>query len=260
MQDLTPRVWLDFLLGLADRADAIARRWFRRDDLGVATKADRSPVTAADLEIERELRAMACAAHPALSLVGEEYGSSASGHIKLILDPIDGTANFARGIPIFASLLAIEVQDELVAGVVSAPALNTRWHAARGCGAFRNDRPIRVSSIASIQESQVFHGGMAGAERTGELPGLMTLLRTSKRQRGFGDFYQHMLVAEGAGEVSIDTGLAPWDIAALIVVVEEAGGRATTLDGRRDIHGRSLLCTNGLLHEPARTMLLGAAQ
>ncbi len=260
MQDLTPRAWRDFLLGLADRADAIARRWFRCDDLDVATKADRSPVTAADLEIERELRAMACAAHPALSLVGEEYGSSAGGHIKLILDPIDGTANFARGIPIFASLLAIEVQDELVAGVVSAPALGTRWHAARGCGAFRNDRPIRVSRVASIQESQVFHGGMAGAERTGELPGLMTLLRASKRQRGFGDFYQHMLVAEGAGEVSIDTGLAPWDIAALVVVVEEAGGRATTLEGTQDIHGRSLLCTNGLLHESARTMLLGAAQ
>jgi len=260
VQDLTPRAWLDFLRGLADRADVIARRWFRCEDLDVATKADRSPVTAADLEIERELSAMALAVHPGLSLIGEEYGTSTAGRIKLILDPIDGTANFARGIPIFASLLAIEADHELVAGVVSAPALNTRWHAARGCGAFRNDKPIRVSNVASISESQVFHGGMAGTERTGELPGLMTLLRASKRQRGFGDFYQHVLVAEGGGEISIDTGLAPWDIAALVVVIEEAGGRATTLEATQDIHGRSLLCTNGLLHESARKMLLGAAQ
>jgi histidinol-phosphatase len=116
-----------------------------------------------------------------------------------------------------------------------------------------------VSAIDRLDQAQVFHGGMAGAERTGELPGLTALLRASKRQRGFGDFYQHVLVAEGAGEIAIDVGLAPWDIAALAVVTEEAGGRATTLAGHRDIEGRSLLTTNGRLHETARTMLLGEA-
>lgn len=257
MQDLTSRDWLDFLLGLADQAEPIARHWFRRSDLDIAVKADQSPVTEADLAIEREIRTAALARHPGIGLIGEEYGSTEARAISLIVDPIDGTANFARGIPVFATLLAIQVGTEIVAGVVAAPGLGTRWHAARGCGAFRDGRPIRVSTVNRIEHAQVFHGGMAGAERTGDLPGLMSLLRASKRQRGFGDFWQHVLVAEGAGEVAIDVGLAPWDIAALGIVVEEAGGRATTLAGERDIHGRSLLTTNGALHEPVRTLLLG---
>lgn len=259
MQDLTAQDWLGFLLGLADRADPIARHWFRRDGLDVAIKADQSPVTAADLAIERELRTAALTAHPDIGLIGEEYGSTAQKRTSLILDPIDGTANFARGIPIFASLLAVQIDREIVAGVVTAPALGTRWYAARGCGAFRDGHPIRVSGIDALTDAQVFHGGMAGAERTGELPGILPLLRASKRQRGFGDFYQHVLVAEGAGEVAIDVGLAPWDIAALVAVLEEAGGRATTLTGERDIHGRSLLTSNGRLHEAARALLLGEA-
>lgn len=259
MQDLTAQGWLDFLLGLAGRAEPIARHWFRRNDLDITIKADQSPVTAADLAIERELRTAALAVHPDIGLIGEEYGSTETKTTNLIVDPIDGTANFARGIPIFASLLAIQVEHEIVAGVVTAPALGTRWYAARGCGAFRDGHPIRVSGIDALTDAQVFHGGMAGAERTGELPGMLPLLRASKRQRGFGDFWQHVLVAEGAGEVAIDVGLAPWDIAALIIVTEEAGGRATTLAGDRDIHGRSLLTTNGHLHEPARALLIGAA-
>lgn len=257
MQDLTPRDWLDFLLTLADLAEPIATHWFRRDGLDIALKTDASPVTAADLDIERAVRAAAIAAHPDIGLIGEEYGSTAAKHVNLVIDPIDGTANFARGIPIFATLLAIEVDAEIVAGVVAAPALATRWYAARGHGAWRNGRRIHVSSIADLAAAQVFHGGTAGAERTGELPGFLPLLHASKRQRGFGDFYQHVLVAEGAGEIAIDVGLAPWDIAALVIVTEEAGGRATTLAGQRDIRGRSLLSTNGLLHERARTMLLG---
>lgn len=258
MQDLTPQRALEFLLGLADRADAIARHWFRRDDLDIALKPDQTPVTAADLAIERELRSAALAAWPEIGLIGEEYGSTAARRISLVLDPIDGTANFARGIPVFATLLALQIDDEIVAGVATAPALGTRWHAARGCGAYRNGSRMRVSAIERLDQAQIFHGGMAGTERTGELPGLTALLRASKRQRGFGDFWQHVLVAEGAGEVAIDVGLSPWDIAALVVIAEEAGGRATTLDARRDIHGRSLLTTNGRLHESARTLLIGA--
>lgn len=257
MQDLKPRDWLDFLLKLADLAEPIALRWFRHDDLDVAVKSDASPVTAADLEIERAVRTAAATAYPDLGLIGEEYGSTGATHANLVIDPIDGTANFARGIPIFATLLAIEIDARIVAGVVAAPALATRWYAARGEGAWRNGRRIHVSTIDELGAAQVFHGGTAGAERTGELPGFLPLLRASKRQRGFGDFYQHVLVAEGAGEIAIDIGLAPWDIAALVIVTEEAGGRATALTGKRDIRGRSLLSTNGRLHECARAMLLG---
>ena len=254
---MPPAAWLAFLLELAERADAIALEWFRRQDLDVATKADQTPVTAADLAIERELRTMAQARHPSLGLVGEEYGAGACAAVNLIIDPIDGTANFARGIPIFATLLAIQSGDDMLAGVVSAPALGTRWWAAQGGGAFRNDKSIRVSQVDRLADAQVFHGGIAGVERNAEIPGFMGLLRASRRQRGFGDFYQHVLVAEGAGEIAIDVGLAPWDIAALLVVVEEAGGCATTLDGRRDLHGRSLITSNGALHEHALAVLAG---
>ncbi|RPI46101.1 MAG: histidinol-phosphatase [Betaproteobacteria bacterium] len=257
---MTPADWLALLHALADRADAIALDWFRRQDLDVATKADQTPVTAADLAIERELRTMAQSRHPSLGLIGEEYGATASAAVNLIVDPIDGTANFARGIPIFATLLAIQSGDDMLAGVVSAPALATRWRAAKGCGALRNDKPIRVSRIDRLAEAQVFHGGVAGVERNAEIPGFMDLLRASKRQRGFGDFYQHVLVAEGAGEIAIDIGLAPWDIAALVIVLEEAGGRASTLDGRRDIHGRSLVASNGALHEQALAVLAGTSR
>ena len=253
---MTPGDWLPFLAELAQRADAIALDWFGRLDLDVATKADQTPVTAADLQIERELRAIAQARHPGLGLVGEEYGATSSAPTRLIVDPIDGTANFARGIPIFATLLAIQCGEEIVAGTVSAPALGARWQAARGCGAFRGAKRIHVSRIDRLEDSQVFHGGLCGMERVADLPGIMALLRTSKRQRGFGDFYQHVLVAEGAGEVAIDVGLAPWDIAALVVLVEEAGGRASAVNGRRDITARSLITSNGLLHEQARTLLL----
>ena len=254
---MSPSQWLAFLTELADRADAIALRYFRSRDLHVATKGDLTPVTAADLKIESELRALAAARHPGLGLVGEEYGSGSAADTRLIVDPIDGTANFARGIPIFATLLAIQAGNDVLAGVASAPALATRWQAARTCGAFRNGTPIRVSAVDTLAEAQVFHGGVAGAERNAEVPGFMPLMRAAKRQRGFGDFYQHMLVAEGAGEVAIDIGLAAWDIAALTVVIDEAGGRWSALDGTRDIHARSLITSNGVLHEPARLLLMG---
>jgi histidinol-phosphatase len=176
----------------------------------------------------------------------------------LIIDPIDATRNFVRGIPIFATLLAIEQESEIVAGLVSAPALSARWSAARGSGAFAGSRPIRVSRVSDLARSQIFHGSLGGAEAKRLPPGLPTLIRATERQRGLGDFYQHVLVAEGAGEVAIDPVMFPWDIAALQVIVEEAGGRATTLQGERSVYGGSLVCSNGLLHEEALRILRGA--
>lgn len=251
------RDWLPLLVAIADRADPIALRYFRAAGLAVDTKTDESPVTAADRSIEEAARDLVARRAPGLGISGEEFGEtvSASGS-RLIIDPIDGTRNFVRGIPIFASLLAVEEAGEIAAGLVSAPALGLRWHAARGAGAFCGSRPLRVSAICDLAQSQVFHGDLSGTE-TAPPPGIATLFRRVQRTRGFGDFYQHLLVAEGAGEFAVDPAVKPWDIAALQVIVEEAGGRATTLAGERSISGGSLVTSNGLLHDQALRLLLG---
>lgn len=242
--------WLPFLTDLADQADAIALRYFRAGDLHVDAKPDRSLVTQADLEVETALRETTEARFPEIGIFGEEHGqTNADADTRLIIDPIDATANFARGIPIFATLLAIEQGDEVVAGMVSAPALHQRWHAARGHGAFSGDRRLRVSGVAAMEDAQIFHSSLAGAEAVPNSKKIPALLERSWRQRGVGDFYQHMLVAEGCGEVALDPIVMPWDIAPLQVIVEEAGGRATTVSGTRNIRGGSLFSTNGALHD-----------
>ena len=242
--------WLPFLTELADRADALAARWFRTAGLRVEDKADGSPVTEADQAIEAMARALVRQRHPALGVLGEEQGPAGAGESRLIIDPIDGTRNFVRGIPVFATLLAIEVAGEVVAGAVSAPALGARWHAVRGAGAFRDGRRLHVSSVASLSDALLFHGNL-GAQEGGPPAGFMRFVSRVGRTRGFGDFYQHMLVADGAGEIAIDPVMHPWDIAALQVIVEEAGGRATSLTGERSINATSLLTSNGALHDAA---------
>lgn len=251
--------WLPLLTAIADRADPIALRYFRAADLAVDAKADESPVTIADRAIEEAARELVGRRHPGLGIFGEEFGETgAAGEARLIIDPIDGTRNFIRGIPLFASLLAIEAGGEVVAGLVSAPALGQRWHAARGHGAFCGSRPLRVSAVRELTQAQIFHGDLSGTEPPPP-PGAAALFRRAQRTRGFGDFYQHLLVAEGAGEFAIDPSVKPWDVAALQVIVEEAGGRATTLEGERNIAGGSLISSNRLLHEEARRILLGPA-
>ena len=168
----------------------------------------------------------------------------------MIIDPIDGTRNYVRGIPIFGVLLAIEVGGEVAAGLVSAPALHTRWHGARGAGAFRDGMRIGVSSVGTLESALLLHGNLGVAEPAPPF-GFAALAGKVDRTRGFGDFYQHMLVAEGAGEIAIDPAANPWDIAALQVIVEEAGGRATALDGTRSIYAGSLVSSNGMLHQQA---------
>jgi len=242
--------WLSFLIDLADRADPIALSRFRATDLQVETKLDRSLVTEADLAIEEMARTQCRRLHPGLVVCGEEQGSADDGGSgRLWIDPIDATANFVRGIPIFATLLAIEIDDEIVAGLVSAPALATRWSAARGAGAQRNGKPVHVSRVSELEHAQAFHGSLAGSELPQIPAGHRSLLAQTRRQRGFGDFYQHVLVAEGAGELAIDPVVNPWDIAPLMLITEEAGGRATTLTGDVTLFGGSLVTTNGLLHD-----------
>lgn len=247
--------WLRFLSVLADRADGIAMGLFRSPRLGVRQKPGAGAVSDADLRIEEDARRLVGEAWPGLGVLGEEFGETGGGDARLIIDPIDATNNYVCGIPIFATLLAIEVAGEVVAGLASAPALGVRWSATRGGGARRNGQPMQVSRVDRLDQAQVFHSALGGAVSLASHPGMLQLLRGSRRQRGFGDFYQHMLVAEGAGEIAVDLGLAPWDIAALMLVVEEAGGRATALDGRRCIDGGSLLSSNGLLHARALELL-----
>ncbi len=244
-----PADWLPFLHEIADRADEIALRLFRMKGLRVETKADRSPVTEADQAIETAARALARERHAELGLLGEEQGEVAGAtQTRLIIDPIDGTRNFVRGIPLFATLLAIEAHGDVVAGVASAPAMAARWHAARDGGAFRAGRRLHVSGVRTLDRALLFHGNLGRGE-AGPPPGLLRLIGRVERTRGFGDFYQHVLVAEGAGEIAIDPVMQPWDVAALQLIVEEAGGRATGLGGERSIYASSLVSSNGPLHE-----------
>ncbi len=248
--------WLPLLHEIADRADAIALRAFRSPRLRVTEKPDLSPVTDADVAIEEAARELLSARAPELGVLGEEAGEAAgSADARLVIDPIDGTRNFVRGIPVFGTLLAIEAAGEIVAGVASAPALHARWHASRGGGAFQGERRLHVSGVSSLARALLFHSNLGNAE--GRPPaGLPALIDRVDRTRGFGDFWQHLLVAEGAGEIAVDPLMHPWDIAALLVIVEEAGGRATALTGKRSIYGRSLVSTNGVLHEEVLTILV----
>lgn len=249
-----PHDWIPLLHALADRADEISTTYFRASDLPVERKPDRSLVTKADLEVESAMIDMMAQRHPELGVFGEEHGEhQGSSGSRLIVDPIDATANFARGLPIYATLLAIEEDGEVVAGLVAAPALHQRWHAARGEGAFCGTRRLKVSRVAAIEDAQVFHGSVAGAEAVPATAKVLALLQRSWRQRGVGDFYQHMLVAEGCGEIAVDPVVKPWDIAPLQVIVEEAGGLATTLEGERSIYGGSLVTSNSHLHALALT-------
>src|SRR2546425_864714 len=231
--------------------------------LRVEEKADHSPVSDVDKAIEEMARALARERHPGLGVFGEEQGDDpGTAGARLIVDPIDGTVSFVRGIPVFGTLLAIEAEGEVVAGVASAPALGARWHAARGLGAFSGARRLRVSQVGDLQQAMLFHCdlGSGGGGGGGPPAGIMRLMRRVNRTRGLGDFYQHVLVAEGAGEIAIDRVVHPWDIAALQVIVEEAGGRATGLGGERSIYAGTLVSSNGLVHDAALAVLRGGEE
>lgn len=240
--------WLNLLHRICDRADAMSLAYFRGGKLEVQTKPDGSFVTRVDTEIEAAAREMLARLEPELGILGEEFGASGSADNRCIIDPIDATANFIRGIPIFGTLAAIEIGGEVIAGMASAPALGTRWSAARGDGAHRNGNRIHVSSTARIEDAHLFHSGNACMQESGHLDAVMRLSLRTSRQRGFGDFYQGVLVAEGAGDIALDFGIAPWDIAALKIIVEEAGGKATSAAGNPSIYEGSCISTNGILH------------
>jgi histidinol-phosphatase len=241
--------WRDLALSLCDEADAMALAGFRRD-VETSTKPDRSLVTEVDQAIEHMARARLRSEFPGCGIVGEEEGTEAVGAgLCWYVDPIDGTHNFVRGVPIFATLLAVAFEGEIQLGVVSAPVLRERWIAWRGGGAWRGSDRISVSAVATIEESQLLYGSRTVDMKSGLMPGLDATLAEAWRERGFGDFWGYMLVAEGAAEAMIETGAHPWDWAAPLVIVEEAGGRFTAMAGERAIDGASAVATNGLIHE-----------
>jgi histidinol-phosphatase len=223
---------LDFALSLANDADALTLARFRAADLRVETKADLTPVTDADRAVERALRERVARERPGEGVFGEEEGDDGSAN-RWIVDPIDGTRNFSRGIPVWATLLALERDGELVLGVVSAPALGRRWWAARGAGAFANGERIGVSQVRVLAEASV------SCSRARDL----ALLEPHVwHARGLGDFWQHVLVAEGALDAAVDVELALWDRAALEPIVAEAGGSVGTINGQ-------FVTSNGRVHD-----------
>ena len=231
---------LDLALRLADAADAISLPRFGTE-LAIETKADLTPVTEADRAVESELRRLLADERPDDAILGEEGGAAGGGARRWILDPIDGTRNYTRGIPVWATLVALESAGVVQVGVVSAPALGSRWWAERGAGAFANGEPTHVSSIGRVEEAVLSFS----IERT-----VPPLARRAWHARGLGDFWAHMLVAEGAVDGAVDAlGLSEWDLAAVQVIVEEAGGRFSDAAGESRIDSGSAVTSNGLLHD-----------
>ena len=240
---------LAFGLELADLADTITRERFQADDLIVETKPDLSPVTEADRAVEQALRKRISEERPGHSVVGEEFGADQPGSARWILDPIDGTKNYVRGLPVWATLIALERDGRVEVGVASAPALHRRWWAARGEGSFVNGRRTRVSQIAQLSDAVLGYASLLSWEQHGLGEQFLNLARGCWRTRGFGDFWSHMLVAEGAADVAVEPEVEVWDLAALQVIVEEAGGRFTDLGGTPTPAGGSVVSSNGLLHD-----------
>jgi histidinol-phosphatase len=241
--------WRDVAGSICDEADAMAMAGFRRD-IRISTKPDKSLVTEVDQAIEHMARARLRTEFPDCGIVGEEEGTEAAGAaLCWYVDPIDGTHNYVRGVPVFATLLAASFEGELQLGMVSAPGLHERWMAWRGGGAWRGTDRISVSGVATIEDAQLLYGSRSEDMRSGHMPGLDATLAEAWRERGFGEFWSYMLVAEGAAEAMMETGAHPWDWAAPLVIVEEAGGRFSTVTGQRTIEGASAVATNGVIHD-----------
>ncbi|MBO0747611.1 MAG: histidinol phosphatase [Acidimicrobiaceae bacterium] len=285
---------LDLALYLADAADRVTLAAFRRPDLAVETKPDLTPVTDADRAAEHTIREALDVRNPDDAVVGEEFGTTGAGDRRWIVDPIDGTKNFVRGIPVWATLIALEDAGQLTVGVVSAPALGRRWWAGKGLGAFacdipsriagapgpvggvavagggerspsqgpatkRRGTPISVSRVATLADAQLSGASLDGWDERGLTTRVVDLALRCWRDRSFGDFWSHMLVAEGACDIGLDPVASLWDLAALQVIVEEAGGRFTDLDGHPRADGGSGISSNGLLHRHTLDVLAGRA-
>jgi histidinol-phosphatase len=241
-----------------DAAHEAGRFALQHFDVGIAVewKHDQSPVTLADRGAEQLLRTALLTRFPGDGFLGEESGSTpGTSGFRWIIDPIDGTRSFVRGVPLWATLVGLEYQGELIAGVTYIPALKQTYRALRGDGAFRDDRPIHVSRVADLQEAHVFYSSISWFIKAGRQQQFLNLLGPTQRQRGFGDFYGFVLVAQGSGDLMVEHGVHAWDLGALIPLVEEAGGKMTAWDGKTDMERPDVLASNGLLHDEALRIL-----
>ena len=241
---------------LADDADSLTENRFRAQDLHVTAKPDLTPVSDADITVEEAIRRTLARARPRDAVLGEEGGVTGSSNRRWIVDPVDGTKNFVRGVPVWATLLALEVDGEVVAGVVSAPQLGRRWWASEGGGAWTGRSLVkasacRVSDVSRLDDASLSYSSLSGWEEKGRLQDFLDLSRRCWRTRAYGDFWSYMLVAEGAIDLATEPELELYDMAALDIIVREAGGTFTSLDGTPGPHGGNALASNGRLHEQA---------
>lgn len=255
---------LSLALALAADADLISLDRFTSVDLVVTTKPDRTPVTDADQAVERSIRSGIESARPGDSILGEEYGTQGASARQWIIDPIDGTANFLRGVPIWGTLIALAIDGVPVVGVVSSPALGKRWWAATGHGAWAQDtghdaRRIHVSGVADLADASLSYNSIQGWDGADRLEDLLALSRAVWRARAIGDMWSYMLLAEGSLDLVGEFDLKPYDMAALIPIVEEAGGRFTSVEGAPGPWHGTALASNWLLHDSAMAILAGTA-
>ena len=247
---------LALALALADTADRITLDRAGAHDLRVDRKPDRTPVTDADLAVEGAVRAVLAVRRPGDGVLGEEHGGPSEGRRLWVLDPIDGTKNFLRGLPVWATLIALVRDGSPVVGVVSAPALRRRWWAAAGAGAYTRDidgvsRPIRVSEVGELADAYVSTTHLGSWVEYHRRESYLALVDACWENRAFGDFWQHCLVAEGVIDLAAEPIVSPWDVAAVQVLVEQAGGRFTDLAGAPRYDNGTALSSNGFLHDAA---------
>lgn len=249
---------LDLALDMADAADRISMKHYFATHLDVQLKPDHTPVTEADKAVEKRLRSALKKLRPADGIIGEEFGGATWSHLPSgrtwVIDPIDATKNYMRHVPVWATLIALLVDGVPELGVVSAPALGRRWWAQSGQGAWlsepgRRVHHLGVSSVASLSDASFSYSDSAGWADQDALGGLDVLVADCWRTRAYGDYWSHMLVAEGAVDIAVETELKIWDMAALVAIVREAGGRATSFDGGDPLLGSSIVSSNGLLHD-----------
>jgi len=256
---------LSLALAMAADADLISLDRYNSLDLVVTTKPDRTPVTDADQAVERLIRERIEATRPGDSVLGEEYGGDRAPGRQWIIDPIDGTANFMRGVPVWGTLISLAIDGVPVVGVVSSPALGKRWWAAKGHGAWTDDtspraeasepRALHVSGIADLADASLSYNSLGGWDEAGRFDAVVALSRAVWRSRAYGEMWSYMLLAEGALEIVGEYDLKPYDMAALIPIIEEAGGRFTSADGEDGPWHGSALATNGALHDATLALL-----
>lgn len=251
---------LRFASTLVDQVDRITMERFKAEDLRIETKPDLTPVSDADKTVEAQIRSALGRSRSRDAIYGEEEGQTGYGNRRWIIDPIDGTKNYVRGVPVWATLIALEEDGEIVLGIVSAPALHRRWWAAKGTGAYTgrswsSAKQIHVSQVNRLEDASFSYSSLTGWAEREQMRAFLRLSQTCWRTRAYGDFWSYMLVAEGAVDIAAEPELELYDMAALVPIVQEAGGRFTSLEGEDGPYGRSGIASNGRLHAEALSVL-----